>query len=463
MALLKRGKVWHCDFVVDGARYRQSTGKTNWREAQQKERELQADAEQGRLAADTRRKGIARLAFKEAAEQWTADREANICANSAKVERERARSVNRVLGAMKVSAITVEDVLAYVRQRKASGRANATVNRELDVIRGVLKKAKRWHRFAEDVKPLKTTPSIGRALPHGEKLRLLRTAEARPEWQNAYYGALLVFNTTCRGCELRGLQWRDVDMLNPAITIRRSKTDAGLRVIPLNEGAQSVIRQLYARSRKLGEVRPEDYLFFACEHGKLDTSKPITGWRTAWRTLTRLVLCPVCGTQQNPGKACVNEKCAADIEKVKSPLAGLRFHDLRHHAITELAESQASDSTVMAIAGHVSKAMMDHYSHVRLAAKRVALDSISTTEHKGYDTKHDTKREVKREGVPQSVENMVELVGIEPTTSSLRTIQSTKKPQFGVHLAADYGPKRSNSNRFAGSCLTIFAAREALA
>ncbi len=424
MALLKRGKVWHCDFVIDGVRYRQSTGKTDWREAQQKEREFQGDAEQGRLATDTRRKGIARLSFKDAAEQWTSDREANICVNSAKVERERARAVNRMLGQMRVSAITVEDVLGYVRRRKASGRANATINRELDTIRGVLKKAKRWHRFAEDVRPLRITPSIGRALPHGEKLRLLRTASTRPEWQNAYYGALLVFNTTSRACELRGLQWRDVDMLNPAITIRRSKTDAGLRVIPLNEGARWAIRQLYARSRKLGGVRPGDYLFFACERGKLDMSKPTSGWRTAWRTLTRLVLCPECGTQQNPGKTCVNEKCAADIEKVKSPLAGLRFHDLRHHAITELAESQASDSTVMAIAGHVSKAMMEHYSHIRLAAKRVALDSISTTEHKGYDTNHDTKREVKRGDVPQSVENLVELVGIEPTTSSLRTMRS---------------------------------------
>jgi hypothetical protein len=50
---------------------------------------------------------------------------------------------------------------------------------------------------------------------------------------------------------------------------------------------------------------------------------------------------------------------------------------------------------------------------------------------------------------------LVELVGIEPTTSSLRTMASAKKPQSGVHLAADYGPKRSNSNRLAGSCLTI--------
>jgi integrase len=44
----------------------------------------------------------------------------------------------------------------------------------------------------------------------------------------------------------------------------------------------------------------------------------------------------------------------------------LRFHDLRRHAITELAESQASDATIMAIAGHVSRQMLDHYFHVRM-------------------------------------------------------------------------------------------------
>ena len=75
---------------------------------------------------------------------------------------------------------------------------------------------------------------------------------------------------------------------------------------------------------------------------------------------------------------CSNRKCGADIEKVRSSLAGLRFHDLRHHAITELAE-QASDSTIMAIAGHVSPKMLAHYSHVRLQAKRAALDALSLT------------------------------------------------------------------------------------
>jgi hypothetical protein len=120
-------------------------------------------------------------------------------------------------------------------------------------------------------------------------------------------------------------------------------------------------------------------------------------------------------------------------KKVQSPLAGLRFHDLRHHAITELAESQASDSTVMAIAGHVSRKMLAHYSHVRLQAKRTALDALSTEraekansggEAGGYDTKHDTKRDAVETTPPQVTENMVELVGIEPTTSSLRTMRS---------------------------------------
>jgi len=39
--------------------------------------------------------------------------------------------------------------------------------------------------------------------------------------------------------------------------------------------------------------------------------------------------------------------------------------------------SQASDQTVMAIAGHVSRQMLEHYSHVRLEAKRRAVEALS--------------------------------------------------------------------------------------
>ena len=109
-----------------------------------------------------------------------------------------------------MSRITPADVLAYIRKRKAENIANATINRELDIIRGVLKKAKRWHLFSDEIKPLPVREKIGRALTFEEKMRLLVMASSRPDWLAAYCAAVLAFNTTARGCELkvsvRGIQ-----------------------------------------------------------------------------------------------------------------------------------------------------------------------------------------------------------------------------------------------------------------
>jgi hypothetical protein len=107
--------------------------------------------------------------------------------------------------------------------------------------------------------------------------------------------------------------------------------------------------------------------------------------------------CPACGQLQAQAETCTNDKCKADTRKVKSPLHGLRFHDLRHYAVTELAESLASDQTIMAIEGHVSPRMLAHYSHVRLDAKRQALDAISNKGLRGsYGTNNITNSQTER-------------------------------------------------------------------
>ena len=59
-------------------------------------------------------------------------------------------------------------------------------------------------------------------------------------------------------------------------------------------------------------------------------------------------------------------------------LKGRRFHDLRHQAITELCEAGLSDMTIMGIAGHVSREMLMHYSHIRMKAKREAVAMLET-------------------------------------------------------------------------------------
>jgi integrase len=55
-----------------------------------------------------------------------------------------------------------------------------------------------------------------------------------------------------RGCELKGLRWRQVDFMERTITVRRTttKTDAGERVIPLNHDAWTAILELRERTKQ---------------------------------------------------------------------------------------------------------------------------------------------------------------------------------------------------------------------
>ena len=56
-----------------------------------------------------------------------------------------------------------------------------------------------------------------------------------------------------------------------------------------------------------------------------------------------------------------------------------RWHDLRHTFISRLLENpNVSEDTAKSLAGHVSRRMLEHYSHVRMAAKRTALDKLES-------------------------------------------------------------------------------------
>jgi len=66
---------------------------------------------------------------------------------------------------------------------------------------------------------------------------------------------------------------------------------------------------------------------------------------------------------------------------------------MRHHAITELAESNASEQTILSIAGHVSRRMLEHYSHVRIEAKRSALDGLASTPKSAPDRANEPEKD----------------------------------------------------------------------
>jgi integrase len=397
MRLYKRQSTWWVDFSVNGQRHRVSLETTDRRKAVSTANDKLTQAKTGKLS--TKSQGFARLAFIEAAERYLAGRKTEIADSSHIKETQLLVRPQEYFGVSRVNRIGADQILAYREWRADQGVGPAIINMEVGVLRRILKRAKLWHTVADEIRPLKEPRTIGRALSPTEKSQLLETASGKPEWETAYYAAILALNTTMRGCEIKGLRWSDVELFNDTLTIRKSKTEAGERVIPLTPDASEVLVGLRTRAEMFGTVDPSHFVFATCtpndgetedraKSWKFNPTVPIRTWRTAWRKLTRAIKCPTCFSQQDPAPFC--RKCKADIRGVRSPLHGLRFHDLRHHAITELAESGASEQTIKAIAGHVSQRMLDRYSHIRLEAKRAALRGLSES---GYGTNHGTKGE----------------------------------------------------------------------
>jgi len=374
MAIYKRKGIYHCDFTVNGERYRQTLETSDRREAVQRERDLTAQAKQGKLAG--RLVDLARVNLSEAFDRYLKERELEI--SNARHEWDCSKPLRAFFQGRRLNQIAGDDIRAYQAHRIGQGKKPKTVNLEVGLLLRLLKRAKLRHLVADDVRMLTVVREPRQMLTPAEKQRVFETASTRPEWKTAYCAGLLTANTSMRPKELRRLLWSDLDPSNRLITVRRSKTEAGTRVIPLNDEAWSAIAAMKQRADVLGTYAPEHFIFHR-EWPKADPARPMSGWRSAWRSL---------------------RKAAAEGDKEKGReeiprLAKLRFYDLRHQFVTELCEAGVPESVIRELAGHVDPQMMRIYSHPRVAARHAAVEALGTVKigqsEGGYVTNHVTK------------------------------------------------------------------------
>ena len=378
--IYKRAGYWHLDVTVHGVRYREALDTTDRREALTLEKKRVAEILAGKAASKSGRE-FARKPFSEAADQFLEDRKPHVAARTYQLERNLLKPLRRFFGEGSLLRVRAENIAAYQRTRRATGITGRTLNMEIGVLRQMMKKAKVWGIVAEDVKlDRENTNPIAKVLTGDQKRLLFETAASNDGWMVAYCAAVLAVSTTCRGMELKNLRWRDVDLFERGILIQRSKTKAGLRAIPLNDDAMAALARLRKRAEYLGSAQPDHFVFPACERNVINPTLPQKTWRTAWRSLIKE------SARQAGRDAAQNAFSAghklgvakAAWRRAAEPFRKFRFHDLRHQAITELAEAGAPDATLMALAGHMSREMLEHYSHVRMEAKRKAIDSLST-------------------------------------------------------------------------------------
>jgi integrase len=352
VAIYKHPKsgVYFADVTIDKVRHRASLGTRKWQDALHLHKEFEARVVSGKQPGTAGRGSFADLAFSRAVEEYIQERLGRVSERTSQIDRERAKPLLGFLKDKSLRRIGAKEIREYQRYRLSAGRSGRTINMEVNVLRGMLKRAKRWNLIADDVHNLPENHAVvGRALAVEDKVRLFETAASRDEWMAAYCAAVIAVNTTCRGVEIRSLRWRDLDLSKSVLQISRSKNEAGHRLIPLNDESLAALSLLRQRAELLGDGEPDHFVFPSCEHNQFDFTRHQKSWRTAWRRLTEA-----------------------------SGLKGFRFHDLRHQAITELSEAGASDATLQALAGHLSRRMMEHYSHVRMEAKKAAVAKLGT-------------------------------------------------------------------------------------
>ena len=334
------------DVTVNGQRCREPLGTGDWREAR--------GIEKQRIAALTKRppdpakrgQSYGALDVQAAVETYADERRAQVSARMVGYWKENAKPLAAFFGEKKLRAITSSDVAAYQNARTDAGRAPKTINGELSVLRQILRHARLWYRFQEDYRTLKNTkPPAGQAITDEQQQQLFEVARSQPRWLFAYVAATFAFYCGLRACEIKGLQWKHVDWSKKRLQVRRSKTPAGWRDPSLNQACMTALKGLHDHATKLGFAEPDHYVF--PWHGrdkKIDPTRPMTSWRSAWRSL----------------------RSAAGLPSV-------RFHDGRHTALTRLAEAGQPDWVIQAQIGHVSPQMMKTYSHIR----RQALDEAA--------------------------------------------------------------------------------------
>jgi integrase len=259
--------------------------------------------------------------------------------------------VKRLTGKIMLCDVSDDTVKDYQTARLREKASPKSINEEVGFLLRILED--RGDEIRVRMKRRKTLKlavgrSVARAFKVEEKRALLEAARARQS-PVIYPALMLALHAGVRDAENRGLQWRQIDLGDAMLTIGDSKSEAGEgRTIPLNG---DVLAALVAHAKwytqRFGTISPDWYVFPFGSPRPNDPTKPMTSLKKVWTAVRK----------------------AAGVTG--------RWHDNRHTFVTDLAESpEASDETIRDIAGHVSKQMLKHYSHIRMEAKRRAVAGL---------------------------------------------------------------------------------------
>jgi len=248
---------------------------------------------------------------------------------SADRERYMLRVVLRhPLSRLSLDRLTPAEIAKY-RDDRLTVVSGDTTRRELAIVRHCLEVARTEWGFVLPSNPVQQIklPRLSnpreRRVAATELPRLLAASEGtRSRWLPALIQ--LAVETGMRRSELLGMRWDDVNIQVRTVLLRNTK-NGHPRTVPLSPRALEIIRDI---------PRVDDTVFVVSANAV----------RLAWERLRR-----------------------------RAGVVGLRFHDLRHEAVSRFFEKGLNMPEVAAISGHRDPRMLMRYTHPKAEAIAIKL------------------------------------------------------------------------------------------
>lgn len=325
-----RGNVWWLQYFVNGRQINESARTSDEAEARRQLKVKIGDAAAGKDLMTERASinGLCALVL--------ADYHLRKLRDASTVEYRIGAHIKPAIGTLLASRFTAHQVRQYVELRRKESASDATINRELAIVRRGFNLALR-----EDPPLVRRAPYIAKLdednarqgfIEHGQYLVL---REAMPD----HLKTLLVVGYHCgnRMGELRKLRWPQVDLESREIRIQTSQAKGKKpRTLPIY-GDMVEWLEWQARRRAPG-----------CDLVFHWNGKPLGSHLKGW------------------DRACTT-----------AGLAGLHFHDLRRSAIRNMERAGIPRHVAMQISGHRTESVYRRYDIIvgedlQVAGKKLA-------------------------------------------------------------------------------------------
>lgn len=316
--LYRRGKIWWMQFFIRGRLMQESSGFTEKADAENLLKQRIGEAAAGRLV------GPERATIGDLCKLVLDDNRLRGLRDAQHVQWRYEANIAPMLGRLLTSRFGPSQIRHYVTARRTAGASNATINRELAIIRrgfklGTFEEPPLVQR--QVIIPMLAEDNVRQGFL--EQHQYERLLEELPYGLKALF--VCGYHTGARKNELRQTCWDQVDFENATIRLTGSQTKTKKpRTLPI----YGDMRRWLERQR---DTCPAGcaWVFHGSRNHPVDNH--LVGWTEA---------CELAG------------------------IPGLLFHDLRRSAVRNMKRAGISDKVAMDITGHRTRSVFDRYNIV---------------------------------------------------------------------------------------------------